>query len=326
MTLKYISGPTEIIRMQSKKYNRDIYLISDVHSTLKGMCKTKRNTREFHLYIDEIFKNNPNIQFDYFIEKGFVAENSIKIWSHLSYLSKTNSYFQDNGCFSIFKSDIKKCRKEYPNVRFHLGDTRNNIKYYKIERDNKFSFIVRYYFASKYDSIKVMKKHISEIKKFLLFIKYKKNLNMAYKELWESKLISSQYNKIKNKVIKRKIKKYFNNRWKTLLNGDLYKEYKNKINRCSMTDIPTLIIFNEANFSFFMIQVVSILMDLYLLSRLFKDFDNKPTKNIIIHAGEAHIKYYIDFLKTIDFELIESAKKTSERCLNVSKMKQPFFT
>lgn len=49
------------------------------------------------------------------------------------------------------------------------------------------------------------------------------------------------------------------------------------------------------------------IMDLYLLSRIFRKFkDGHETKNIVIYAGQTHSKFYYDFLLKLGFEDLQS--------------------
>jgi len=88
----------------------------------------------------------------------------------------------------------------------------------------------------------------------------------------------------------------------------------------------------------------AIVADVYLLSRMFKDFDmtkmkthsnnitDQPNKayNIIIYAGDNHAKIYRRFLKKVaEFEEIASTGKTRDNtvhCIDMRKIPQPFFS
>lgn len=66
-------------------------------------------------------------------------------------------------------------------------------------------------------------------------------------------------------------------------------------------------------------------MDLYLLARLFKN-RLEFAKNSIIYAGEFHINIYYDYLIKMGFVNVETARKISKSCVDISNMKMPFFT
>ena len=91
-----------------------------------------------------------------------------------------------------------------------------------------------------------------------------------------------------------------------------------------MTEKKTYEIFSSKIFFALSFDIGAMYMDLYLLLRLFKDFNNNPTKNIIIHTGSAHIFFYINFFKSIGFKITEITKNKTERCLDISKMNEFF--
>jgi hypothetical protein len=77
---------------------------------------------------------------------------------------------------------------------------------------------------------------------------------------------------------------------------------------------------------------LSNMIDIYLMSRIFKTFNTKkninqpPTShNIIIYAGWEHSRRYSDFLKSLGFEQLATAKEHSTRCLDMTDFPQPFF-
>ena len=90
-------------------------------------------------------------------------------------------------------------------------------------------------------------------------------------------------------------------------------------------------------------------VDVYLLARVFKNFNIKKkahkgetdqpirANNIIIYCGDIHANNYRNFLKRIGFEEIEHAgnltednanliPNTPKNCLDMKKIKQPFFS
>ena len=97
----------------------------------------------------------------------------------------------------------------------------------------------------------------------------------------------------------------------------------------------------------FMVNATSYYADVYLLARVFKDFDmsemqekaykgstDQPIQahNIIIYCGDYHSSNYRDFLSSIDFKDITNLKKDSVKeelatnCLDMRNIKQPFFS
>jgi len=102
----------------------------------------------------------------------------------------------------------------------------------------------------------------------------------------------------------------------------------------------------------FLTRTMTFFADVYLLARMFKDFDmsemekkaykgatDQPNraKNIIIYCGNLHAKNYRRFLKSIGFneidhsgDLTETISKpipgTPKNCLDMRNIKQPLFS
>jgi hypothetical protein len=93
------------------------------------------------------------------------------------------------------------------------------------------------------------------------------------------------------------------------------------------------------------ISINAIVSDVYLLSRIFKDFDitkleekgyvgatDQPLRahNIIIYAGENHAERYRNFLQRLKFKPIGSSGKSGEYpfkyCIDMKTIQQPFFS
>ena len=83
-------------------------------------------------------------------------------------------------------------------------------------------------------------------------------------------------------------------------------------------------------------SVNTLVMDSYLLARLFKKFTQKDkeysedSKYIIIYAGGTHSGHYEEFLKDyLNFKIIQESTSDKEginyQCLDISKFDQPFF-
>jgi len=104
--------------------------------------------------------------------------------------------------------------------------------------------------------------------------------------------------------------------------------------------------------SLFLIRVISYFADVYLLARMFKNFDmaemeekaykgstDQPihANNIIIYCGNMHAIKYREFLSSIGFNDIDHVgnlteditnpiPNTPKNCLDMRKIKQPFFS
>ena len=83
------------------------------------------------------------------------------------------------------------------------------------------------------------------------------------------------------------------------------EDLKEKINTYSVS---------SAFYSNFFLIFEVLAMDIYVLGRIFRDFDGSPQKNVIINAGKFHIDNYVTYLKTRGFKQKYISKVESERC------------
>jgi hypothetical protein len=93
----------------------------------------------------------------------------------------------------------------------------------------------------------------------------------------------------------------------------------------------------------FLTIIVAISIDMYLICRIFKEFDSdKPgfvgatqydqprhSKNIVIYAGDQHSQRCRRFLNKLQFAEVGKtgdANDNNDTCINMEKIRQPFFT
>jgi hypothetical protein len=82
------------------------------------------------------------------------------------------------------------------------------------------------------------------------------------------------------------------------------------------------------NFRTFMLYLYSMMMDVYLLSRMFRKFDKTKSgsiephpnvENVIILAGELHCVSYANFLTSLEFNMV-FFKESGTKCLDISQL------
>jgi hypothetical protein len=83
-----------------------------------------------------------------------------------------------------------------------------------------------------------------------------------------------------------------------------------------------------ANFKMFMLYLYNMMMDIYLLSRMFRKFDKTKSgsiephpnvENVIILAGNLHCVSYADFLTSLGFNMV-FFKESGTKCLDISQL------
>jgi hypothetical protein len=116
----YVAGPVSFRHLKNKQYGNNLYIFGDVHESTENMCIKGSNSKLLHLFIDEIIKQNPEIQFDIGIEQG---RKEIKIFAKQDTpLATFDNYF----------SNIVK-EKKYNNLRLHFLDNRIVKKIYTVD-------------------------------------------------------------------------------------------------------------------------------------------------------------------------------------------------
>lgn len=84
-----------------------------------------------------------------------------------------------------------------------------------------------------------------------------------------------------------------------------------------------------------LVTVRALVMDLYGLARMFKDFGEGPmprhAKNIIMYSGSVHTETHARFLDVMGFKVVESVRSNSNNlmsapmCVDMTGIKQPLF-
>ena len=151
-----VTGPIEMVLLE--KDDRKYLLIADRHTPWnEGGCPPSINTEILPEYLSKLFRENPQNQWDFYLEQGVIAVDE-KQKDIVKFLSKTKNqtsaknlqklreiyeedlqnsvdsmtltydYFRSQGCFFIDESSPNKnppdCNKNFSNVRFHFIDTR----------------------------------------------------------------------------------------------------------------------------------------------------------------------------------------------------------
>lgn len=357
MTYKYLLGPVSMIHLKSVKYDKEVYLVGDFHTKMK--TKENKSNILFEKYLDEFFKSEQgkDKMYDYFLETAFYFPEPIGATP----MSSAKKYFYEKGCFSRNPEKIIECRKEYPNVRFHIADIRMSPNYKHSLRTFQYSFLslhrftvfLNQFFDVKKDEelVDILQENIEDLEIFKIANTTKK-LKKEYLKILKSKPIESQLSKVpeKEKKIIKNIKTDIKNavlnekNEKNLENtSKIFKKFSS-IKQITLKDIKYMR--KKLNMiNMFIIRMVAPVMDLYILSRMFKKFDDKKypeMNNIIIHAGNGHIfhiKYVLKNLfgfkiiekdgmynKSIDHIKLNSTDNSKYQKINTKNIKLPLFS
>lgn len=114
-----------------------------------------------------------------------------------------------------------------------------------------------------------------------------------------------------------KVQQKYITTWHSVVNNIVSKEHEN------LTDDETL------RMTRFLETISMYYMDLYLLTRMFRKFEDashKEAKNIVIYCGLSHAEVYLQVFVALGFTVTGHVKCGAvTRCLDMSAFTQPFF-
>jgi hypothetical protein len=387
----FIGGPYTLTLQWSAKYKKLIYIFGETHYGIpdcpkedpKEDPKEENKIIQIEDYILQLYKNGDSF-IDLYIETGahfknqkpysIISDHKIGILRNIfnSCLKNINSEECRKGRVHYF--DIRKIRGlPYPYFRitnyvskyhaiFNKINNKNLIEFFtnlkvstmitdisKMETEEDFIPYVKEEFGYNYLYEKELRKSDikQEINSFIntILVKYKDYIISIIKGIQELNILLEKF----------KIKRDYEYKYEP---WDEYEEeetdhtfdfdyYSDKHDEYDQfTYLLNKKIFEN------LISIESLLVDSYLLARVFKKFDidvkdeKKPRNtdepdephNIIIYAGNSHSNLYRDFLdKKLGFELIaltgpdwrepepSETEKEYGYCIDMNKFPQPFF-
>lgn len=246
-------------------------------------------------------------------------------------------YFKKYGCFSNVECDIK-------NTRFHFGDFRKSDICGFENKDNIVSdYNIWSLVEDKLITEEIIDTHLNYLKKVVKCFKakkIKKQLKKAYnsKDLLNyyepiikyvteyilyyvkgidqnKKEILERFNKIKDKKDKKEEDEFIDYLDEITIDMNLVKKNK-KLNDKLVKSLhlhdryPKIWLDTGA----FIIQYFGgyhgpMVMDMYTMGRSFREFDGKKQDNVVILAGNLHIRNYQALLKHLGFKTIWKSKQ-----------------
>jgi hypothetical protein len=129
MTHRYVSGPTNVVRLENKKLNKILFVFMDVHNKIYAQYECQDIRKE---HIDEYFVKefdrikNDGKKYDFFLEEHpnyIMTKPSMKTNIYIGQLRKMfNNIFEYK-----FEQNKVLQSKEFKNIRFHYLDFRYYI-------------------------------------------------------------------------------------------------------------------------------------------------------------------------------------------------------
>lgn len=354
----FLTGPTSI-SYHPNVYGRNFYIFGDTHESFGGSCSKK--SKNLINFLNEAFENT-KVKIDFFIEAAYqISSVHLEVIPRdelmkfaVGYLSSVIYNFAH--CLT---PDKTICNKEYNNlVRFHYIDIRQ--KYLEDQQDGPlFSFfwlLNRNYqnYILGPDTLRDMLLDYLKMNTFDWAEKYvRNNPNFVEDDFMEAhelrekpgvNRIIKQLDGISDKKIKNKIWQYFNDKSEELLKR--YESLYNNMNFQELDNINNLTDELQKNFEHIKMIITTVevlIMDIYLLGRIFKD-SLSDSDEVWIYVGAHHAanikKFIVEYLKipkhyyTSKYPADEFDREESEflmsdesslneiRCQNIGGIKQ----
>lgn len=357
----FIGGPQNLTVHLSEEHQKIIYIFGEYYSDVIDCHRFKDDISKKKM-LDE--PNAEKMSFEYFLEELVrTTDVFLDIFLEFPAMNKGNkSYNYNFDPFSNIDSSnirLKKLFKKFKNcvtrsdhkcrlARFHYFDTRfydnkgvlEGVNIISSFRLNVYNIITTFYkeeWASKFKDL---------LKNNPNFIDMLTNLN-------SEKVLDFFMTETRNKYVEKELDKIDKDIYKAIINfaEDEIKERIVLYKPLWRRNVPIILNSKSSDTSFvncFMeifnstLYINSLVASMYLLARIFKNFDNQdqslidqPSKahNIIIYAGDKHSELCRKFLnKNIDFKQIadsgikEIIPGDNMHCLNMKTIQQPFFS
>jgi hypothetical protein len=336
--VNYISGPNTLIYLESNEYNKKIYLFGEYHyqvTSCKNVKNLKYNTISDYLY--HLFSQSDKF-IDFYLEHiTFPPNYNIDNLIDPKATTIKKLYSLVKNCIN---PNIRKSKCNWKNIRTHFIDTR----YYNNKNTNEIGILMTNIKIINNNNLNINQLPENSYKLLLNFINNHNNIdklikiildnilniNLNVKEINKSTLDLNLINIIIHKMIKYRVKYVFKN---TQLNESLYFLYNQLIITKNKTEKYHKILLKIYNI---FKSIESVVQDIYTVTRIFKKFNTKNNdyfhpiepKNIIIYVGKAHAELlnYI-FIKYLHFKSFPIIRDNNfPNCLNISNIKQPFFS
>jgi hypothetical protein len=356
-TAEFLGGPKSLSIHWHPGFKKMIYIFGESHFNSLDCDKIEKdaNTTLIEDYLYDLM-----IKTDVFLDIYF---------EFLSYKDGEYDFLfsYDPSRFSELFKKFRKCLQYNTRsdiscqlARVHYFDIRSNDYNEMNLEENKINILwftgkLSYIILNKEgieDAVFQLKLLLKEYPKIITLLKellnddIKKVCEFMKKQLEENPYIKKELSKISNPQLKPFILNFFGKLLCEKMTKTIPSIKKDILNILNYEkELEDYIIFNsmESLNTFFVGPMVSF-ADVYLLGRVFKDFDMEKKKdktyfdqpnrahNIIIYCGNEHANNYRDFLSSMLFHDIEhtgalkGVPETAWNCIDMRNIKQPFFS
>jgi len=364
-TAEFIGGPKTLSIHWHPVYEKIIYIFGEWHANNMDCEIFKKDavTVPIEDYLYDLMLST-----DVFLDMYF----ELRSYKGGEYLyDPYNTGSRGNQLFKKFRSCLQyntRSDQSCQLARVHYFDIRNNnINVIDME-DNKITIL---WFKAQVrdilnedtnaESVKYLKYMLINYPKITTLLRelvhddIKKVCEFMKKQLAEEPNIKKELDKIvENPQLKTKILNFYGKKMCKEINRIIIVIKKSVINILNYEKESEDVLFESMEtVELFLTQTMTYFADVYLLARMFKDFDmsemekkaykgatDQPirAKNIIIYCGDIHATNYREFLKLRGFEEIEEhmgdltediaypIPNTPKNCIDMRNIKQPLFS
>ena len=357
-TAEFIGGPFTLSIHWHPGFKKMIYIFGESHANIRDCDKFKKDANSILI---EDYLYNLMLTTDVFLDIY------LEIFSYQDREYNMRRVYPDgrpNELFKKFKlclqyntrsdSSCKLARVHY----FDIRDNDSEIGYGDIE-ENKINILWFFSFLFKKGNdaptfVKyVLERHPKVIRllKELVQDDITKVCEFMKKQLEENPYIKKELNKINNPQLKPIILNFYGKLLCKQLTVDIPHIQKDILNILNYKEISDneKILNSIIRIKLFLTLPFTHFADVYLIARVFKDFDMEKKKdksyfdqpksahNIIIYGGNFHCESYRSFLSSIGFHEIEHYRYfkyaqsefipvETTNCVDMRKIKQPLFS
>lgn len=331
----YITGPAELSKWKSDKYNKIIYMFGeDNHSNTYGCVEsTTKKYTNIQTYLIDVFESTPAF-IDFYIEFPIMIDKKVK-YSRSSGQTLWDILHVFYPCFGPVLD--RSC--DY-NVRMHAIDARRVLgKKYKNTKLLELSSVLMMEIIcsndnNSYISVSQFKDHFKDEIELLSTVNSTRDLlTIITNVALNNKIVMKELSR--STLTQEYILQYFIHEYlKTELNT-LKKFFSYRKFRKWFLEIKTSEIWPQdiTHVSRIVTKVCAVILDIYTVSRMFKvfqaiDLEHGPQEpcNIIYYAGAGHTSPLKLFLAKLGFELMEETRKNITSCTDMTGIKQPLFS
>lgn len=308
-----LSGPYNIRLLTSNKYKKNVYIFGEVHGT-------EKNCKEFGFTKSQAVST-------YFQQLALSTDVFIDLYFEVSEHDQYGGDDEGSGFLNRMRGLFSSCttRKNCPynTLRTHYTDLREtaNLEIRQL-RD-----IIEY--GGDVERAKAIARKISMMTK-------EQFSNYLYQSILDVIQVQKELRRSTESLkieafIRENIKKIATERW-------IYIQKLTENYAAGVTTVTTDILTDYSFLKNIIIKLQTPIMDIYLLSRIFKVFNVgektfQPVEphNIIIYAGAIHSNTYTEFLRDKmgfiqHLEINEEKWEDQTRCLDMRTVSQPLFS